>query len=86
MRGTHSFLLDEEVIGFEINPETHYNPPVLAIQQGNQSIQLHLSNEQLADLEFTIRTHLDSIRYPETPDQQMILHAECNAAIEEEIA
>lgn len=65
MRGTHSFLLDEENIDFEIDPNTFYNSPVLAVKQGNQSIQLHLSNTQLAELEFVIRTHLDSLKYPQ---------------------
>lgn len=86
MRGTHSFLLSEESIEFSIDSETYFNPPVLRIQQGGESIQHHFSNEQLAELEYKIRTYLDGIRYPETPDQQLLLHAECNAAIEEGIA
>lgn len=86
MRGTHTFLLHEENVDFIIDAETYFNPPVLNIQQGGESIQHHFSNEQLAELEYKIRTYLDGIRYPETPDQQMILHAECNEAIEEGIA
>ncbi|OMC67708.1 hypothetical protein BK125_28285 [Paenibacillus odorifer] len=86
MRGTHTFLLHEETVDFIIDAETYFNLPVLNIQQGGECIQHHFSNEQLAELEYKIRTYLDGIRYPETPDQQMILHAECNEAIEEGIA
>ncbi|KGE17597.1 hypothetical protein [Paenibacillus wynnii] len=86
MRGTHSFLVNEETAEFSIDSETHFNPPVLNIQLGSGSIQLHADNEQLAELEYALKTYLDGIRYPETPDQQMIFVAECSAAIEEVIA
>lgn len=83
MRGTHSFLLNEENIDFSIDTGTCFNPPVLNIQQGFESIHHHISNEQLVQLEYAIRMHLDGIGYPEIPDQQQILNAEINQAIEE---
>ncbi|MRN56798.1 hypothetical protein [Paenibacillus monticola] len=70
----------------KIEPPTNYAPPVLSIRQQSGTFQLHADPEQLAEVEYAIRTYLDSIRYPETPDQQMILHAEHDIAIEEEIA
>lgn len=73
-------------IEVEIQPPTHYTPPVLSIRQKSGTFQLHADPEQLAEVEYAIRTYLESIRYSETPDQQMILHAECISAIEEAIA
>jgi len=73
-------------IEVEVVPPTHYAPLVLSIRQQFGTVQLHADPEQLAEVEYVIRTYLESIRYPETPDQQMILHAECNEAIEEGIA
>ncbi|MEK4994502.1 hypothetical protein [Paenibacillus sp. FSL H7-0918] len=73
-------------IEVEIQPPTHYTPSVLSIRQQSGTFQLHADPDQLAEVEYAIRTYLKSIRYPETPDQQMILHAECNEAIEEGIA
>ncbi|MNC61874.1 hypothetical protein D3C75_1118440 [compost metagenome] len=73
-------------IEVEIQTPTHYTPSVLSIRQQSGTFQLHADPDQLAEVEYAIRTYLESIRYPETPDQQMILHAECNAAMEEEIA
>lgn len=86
MRGAHSYLVNEEKAEFSLDAETHYNPPVINILAHGGSVQLHMTNEQLAELEYVIKTHLEGIRYPETPDQQMILHAEHDIAIEEEIA
>lgn len=73
-------------IEVEIQPPTHYAPPVLSIRQKSGTFQLHADPEQLAEVEYAIRTYLEGISYSETPDQQMILHAECISAIEEEIA
>lgn len=86
MRGTHSFLINEENVEFSIDSETCFNPLVLNIRQGGQSIQLHLTNEQLAEIEYVSRTYLDGIRYTETPDQQAILNDELAVSIKEEIA
>ncbi|ASA21994.1 hypothetical protein [Paenibacillus donghaensis] len=73
-------------IEVEIEPSTNYAPPVLSIRQQSGTFQLHADPDQLAEVEYAIRTYLEGIRYPETPDQQMILHAECHTAIEEGIA
>ncbi|KOP64392.1 hypothetical protein AMS62_03315 [Bacillus sp. FJAT-18019] len=73
-------------IDVEIQPATHYSPPVLTIRQQTGSFQLHADPEQLAELEYTIRTFLDGIRYPETPDQQTILNHEIKQSIKEGIA
>lgn len=73
-------------IEIEIVPPTNYSPSILSIRQQSGTFQLHADPDQLAEVEYAIRTYLDGIRYPETPDQQMNLHAECESAIEEEIA
>lgn len=73
-------------IEVEIQPPTRYAPPVLSIRQQSGTFQLHADPEQLAEVEYAIRTYLESIRYSESPDQQLILHAECISAIEEGIA
>ncbi|MGF7050381.1 hypothetical protein J2T13_004919 [Paenibacillus sp. DS2015] len=69
-----------------VEPATLYVPPVLTIRGSFGSIQLHAINEQLAEIECALRQHLEGIRYSETPDQQLILNAEINQAIEEAIA
>lgn len=73
-------------IDVEIQPATQYSPPVLTIRQQTGSFQLHADPEQLAEVEFKIRSFLDGIRYPETPDQQAILNHEIKQSVEEEIA
>lgn len=73
-------------IEVEVVPPTHYSPLVLSVRGQTGTVQLHAEPEQLAEVEYAIRTYLESIRYSETPDQQMILHAECISAIEEAIA
>jgi hypothetical protein len=73
-------------IDVEIQPATQYSPPVLTIRQQAGSFQLHADPEQLAELEYKLRTFLNRIRYPETPDQQVILNHEMKSSIEEEIA
>ncbi|MCM3699235.1 hypothetical protein [Paenibacillus macerans] len=67
-------------------PETPYCSPGLCVRGDFGVIQLFSDNEHLAMMEYALRTHLDSIRYPETPDQQAILNDELNKSIEEEIA
>ncbi|OKP91889.1 hypothetical protein A3844_01890 [Paenibacillus helianthi] len=86
MSTAYSADISGQRIEVEIVPPTNYSPPVLSIRQQFGTFQLHADPEQLAEVEYAIRTYLEGIRYPETPDQQMILHAECVSAIEEVIA
>lgn len=86
MSTAYSADVSGQRIEVEIVPPTNYSPPVLSIRQQSGSFQLHADPDQLAEVEYAIRSFLDGIRYPETPDQQVILHAECESAIEEGIA
>lgn len=84
---THSaYSVDISTVNIEtiVEPATMYIPPALTIRGSFGSIQLHAINEQLAEIEYALQQHLNSIRYPETPDQQLILNYEINKAIEEE--
>jgi len=83
---THSaYSVDISNVNIEtlVEPETPYVPPVLTIRGSFGSIQLYAINEQLAEIEYALKQHLDGIRYPEIPDQMQILNAEINHAIEE---
>lgn len=86
MSTAYSADISGQRIEVEIIPPTNYSPPVLSIRQQLETFQLHADPEQLAEVEYVIRTYLESIRYTEVPDQQLILTAECNMAIEEGIA
>jgi hypothetical protein len=70
----------------EVLPENSYCPPVLSLRGSFGTLQIAAANEQLAEIEFALRTHLDGIRYPETPDQQAIMNHEIDQSIEEVIA
>ncbi|OME62251.1 hypothetical protein BSK59_01930 [Paenibacillus odorifer] len=86
MSTAFSAHISGQSIEVEIVPPTHYAPSVLSIRQQTGTVQLHADPDQLAEVEYAIHTYLESIRYTEVPDQQLILTAECNMAIEEGIA
>ncbi len=73
-------------IEVDVLPETLYCAPALCLRGDFGVIQLFAAPEHLAEVEYALRTYLDGIRYPETPDQQAILNHEINQSIEEEIA
>ncbi|AZS15325.1 hypothetical protein [Paenibacillus lutimineralis] len=83
---TYSVDLSDQNIETTIEPETPFLPPMVTLKGSFGSIQIYAANEQLAEIEYAFRTHLNGIRYPETPDQQTILNNEINQSIEEEIA
>lgn len=70
----------------KVQPRLAYSPAALQIKGKNGTIEIEADDEQLAEIEFVLRTYLDGIRYPETPDQQTILNHEINQSIEEGIA
>ncbi|MNO93441.1 hypothetical protein D3C76_850420 [compost metagenome] len=70
----------------KVLPKNPFNPAVLEVRGNFGSVQIAATDEQLAEVEFALRTYLDGIRYPETPDQQDVLNHEINQSIEEEIA
>ncbi|MNW37024.1 hypothetical protein D3C74_140550 [compost metagenome] len=70
----------------KVLPKNLFNPATLEIRGNFGSIQIIATDEQLAEIEYDLRTYLDGIRYPETPDQQAALNHEITKSIEEEIA
>lgn len=73
-------------IEVDVFPETPFCAPTLCLRGDFGVIQLYAASEHLAEVEFALRTYLDGIRYPETPDQQAVLNHESTKSIEEEIA
>ncbi|NWL89602.1 hypothetical protein DMN77_18805 [Paenibacillus sp. 79R4] len=86
MGTAYSVDLSNQHTEVEVLPENHYSLPTLSLRGSFGTIQIFAANEQLAEIEYALRTHLNGIRYPETPDQQAILNHEINQSIEEEIA
>lgn len=78
--------LSRAAIRAEITPEDRWTPPELVITGAGTTVRLLLSDEHLAEVMETIRAHLERTRYHETPDQQRILNAELDAAIESGVA
>ncbi|GGF83014.1 hypothetical protein GCM10010912_30160 [Paenibacillus albidus] len=48
-----------------IKPPTNYSPSVLTIRQQSGTFQLHADPDQLAEVEYAIRSYLESIKYPQ---------------------
>lgn len=70
----------------DVLPETTYCAPALCLRGDFGVIQLFAAPEHLATVEYALRSYLDGIRYPDTPDQQAIMNHEINQSIEEGIA
>lgn len=70
----------------KLHPQMAYTPAILEIRGETVKFEILAENEQLAELEYAIRQHLERERYYETPDQQTILNEEHNQLIEEEAA
>lgn len=83
---TASFSSSGKPIDIGITPKNHYSPAVVSFKTFTDCVNLHLTDEQIAEAAFVFNQYLDSIRYPDAPDQQQILNAELNQAIEEAIA
>ncbi|OAB34237.1 hypothetical protein PGLA_25000 [Paenibacillus glacialis] len=81
-----SFNSNGESIDVGITPKNNYSPAVVSFRTFTDCINLHLTDEQIAEAAYVFNQYLDGIRYPETPDQQQILNAEINQSIEEAIA
>lgn len=86
MGAAMSIDITNEITEFIVNPKQTYTPTILSIRAKSGTVEIHLDDDQLAEMEFALRTYLDGIRYPETPDQQAILNHEINQSIEEGIA
>lgn len=86
MGAAMSLDITNEIAEVVVQPKRTYTPTILSVRTKSGTVEIHLDDDQLADIEFALRTYLDGIRYPETPDQQAILNHEINQSIEEGIA
>lgn len=70
----------------KVQPRMTYTPAVLLIKGVHGAVEIEANDDQLAEIEYALRTYLDGIRYPESSEQQAILKSEINQSFEEEIA
>jgi len=75
--------LTSEIIRAKVAPRQTYSPPALKIACRNGDVELLLEEEQLAEIVFVIQQYLHTVRYHETPDQQLILNHEYEEAANE---
>lgn len=78
--------LSRASIRVEVVPESLYVSPELVISGVGTTVRLQVTDDDLAEIAEAIRVHLDRNRHHETPDQQRILNAEHDAAIENGVA
>ena len=84
MGAAMSLDITTERIGVAIHPKLRYTPTILSIRGRTDTVELHVDDNQLAEIEFAIREYLQSTGHYEVPDQQQILNAEHD--IKEEFA
>jgi putative alpha-1,2-mannosidase len=78
--------LSRDIVHVKVKPEDRWDPTELVISGAGTTVRLQVTDDDLAEIAETIRTHLERVRYHETPDQQRILNAELDAAIENGVA
>lgn len=54
----------------KVLPATPYNPPALEISGSFGCVQIVASDEQLAEIEYAIKQHLNRIQYPLTAESK----------------
>lgn len=82
MGTAYSVDVSNQNVEVAVFPATPFCAPGLCLRGDFGTFQLFAANEHLAEIEYALRTYLDGIRYPETPDQQLILEQELNQSIE----
>ncbi|MEC0169868.1 hypothetical protein [Paenibacillus graminis] len=60
-----SFYPDGKPVEVEITAKNHYSPAILTLRSENHSVQLHLSDEVIADIACLTNQHIDKIQYPQ---------------------
>ncbi|WP_433943400.1 hypothetical protein [Paenibacillus sp. SN-8-1] len=77
MKGAHSAYtvdLTEQRIETSVLPKTPYNSPILVISGSFGSIQIAVEYEQLAEIEFALKEHMNGIPYPkENPPAEEVI-------------
>lgn len=60
-----SFNPGTKPVELEITPKNHYSPAILTVRSEDHSVQLHLSDEVIADIACLTNQHIDNIKYPQ---------------------
>ncbi|BFH63952.1 MULTISPECIES: hypothetical protein [Paenibacillus] len=85
MGAAMSLDITGERIEAAVQPKRMYTPTILSVRAQSGTVEIHLNDEQLAEIEFAIRQHLDSVRYPEEP-QETVEDVKLEYSIKEGIA
>jgi len=85
MGAAMSLDITGERIEAAVQPKRMYTPTILSVRAQSGTVEIHLNDEQLAEIEFAIRQHLDSVRYPEEP-RETVKDVKLEYSIKEGIA
>lgn len=66
-----SMDLTGERLEVAVQPKRMYTPTILSVRAQSGTVELHLNDEQLAEIEFTIRQHFENMKYPESLEQSI---------------
>lgn len=61
-----SFDPNGKPVEISIDPKNHFCPTVISLRTEGYSVQLHLSDEIIAELAYMVNTHIDNIKYPQS--------------------
>jgi len=61
-----SFDPNGKPVQIEIVPKNPFCPAVISLRTEGYSVQLHLSDEIIAELAYMVNTHIDNIKYPQS--------------------
>ena len=85
MGAAMSLDITGERIEAAVQPKRMYTPTILSVRAQSGTVEIHLNDEQLAEIEFAIRQHLDSVLYPEEP-RETVKDVKLEYSIKEGIA
>lgn len=85
MGAAMSLDITGERIETVVEPKRTYTPTILSVRGESGTVEIHLNDEQLAEIEFAIRQHFEKMKYPAAPEST-IHDVELKYTIEEEIA
>lgn len=85
MGAAMSLDITGERIEAAVQPKRMYTPTILSVRAQSGTVEIHLNDEQLAEIEFAIRQHFDTLKYPGVPEST-VRDVELKYTIKEEIA
>lgn len=85
MGAAMSLDITGERIEAVIEPKRMYTPTILSVRSQSGTVEIHCNDEQLAEIEFAIRQHLNNIKYP-VAVEPTVEDVELNYTIKEGIA